>query len=137
MCFIQAPYLTPEWNRTSHAQTVFYTEHKCIPLHSMCLFNFYNCCNLKFKCTLHHFIPYFIGLSRDMEELLVEGLLLQVSVPEVQSLYHVILDQANSQHSDRCMSPSQGDSTNCDKHAQYTSQENRLPSHQVQTLVHK
>lgn len=99
----QAPYLTPEWNRTSHAQTVFYTEHKCIPLHS---------------------------LSRDMEELLVEGLILQVSVPEVQSLYHVILDQANSQHSDRCMSPSQGDSTNCDKHAQYTSQENRLPSHQ-------
>lgn len=29
---MQAPSLTPEWNRTSHAQTVFYTEQRCIPL---------------------------------------------------------------------------------------------------------
>ena len=28
----QAPYLTPEWNKTSLPQTVFYTEQKCIPL---------------------------------------------------------------------------------------------------------
>uniref|UniRef100_A0A3Q2G4C5 [histone H3]-trimethyl-L-lysine(4) demethylase n=1 Tax=Cyprinodon variegatus TaxID=28743 RepID=A0A3Q2G4C5_CYPVA len=36
----QAPCLTPEWNRTSHAQTVFYTEQRCIPLqgqNSLCI----------------------------------------------------------------------------------------------------
>uniref|UniRef100_A0A3B3V7T9 [histone H3]-trimethyl-L-lysine(4) demethylase n=1 Tax=Poecilia latipinna TaxID=48699 RepID=A0A3B3V7T9_9TELE len=32
----QAPCLTPEWNRTSHAQTVFYTEQRCIPLQGPC-----------------------------------------------------------------------------------------------------
>uniref|UniRef100_A0A8C9ZL38 [histone H3]-trimethyl-L-lysine(4) demethylase n=1 Tax=Sander lucioperca TaxID=283035 RepID=A0A8C9ZL38_SANLU len=58
----QAPCLTPEWNRTSHAQTVFYTEQRCIPLQ---------------------------GLSQDLEELIVEGLLLQVCLPEVQSLFHL------------------------------------------------
>uniref|UniRef100_A0A4W6E9R3 [histone H3]-trimethyl-L-lysine(4) demethylase n=1 Tax=Lates calcarifer TaxID=8187 RepID=A0A4W6E9R3_LATCA len=63
----QAPCLTPEWNRTSHAQTVFYTEQRCIPLQ---------------------------GLSQELEELMVEGLLLPVSLPEVQSLYHVLLDRA-------------------------------------------
>lgn len=36
MVLIQAPCLTPEWNRTSHAQTVFYTEQRCIPLHGQC-----------------------------------------------------------------------------------------------------
>ncbi|KAJ0064372.1 hypothetical protein NL108_006377, partial [Boleophthalmus pectinirostris] len=96
----QAPCLTPEWNRISHAQTVFYTEQKCIPLQ---------------------------GLSRDMEELLVEGLLLQVSVPEVQSLYHVLLDQAQNQLSDRLMSPTQTEPTDC-AHVQFTSQESSLPS---------
>lgn len=30
-CF-QAPCLTPEWTRTDHGQTVFYTEQRCIPL---------------------------------------------------------------------------------------------------------
>lgn len=93
----QAPCLTPEWNRTSHAQTVFYTEQRCIPLQ---------------------------GLSRDLEELMVEGLLLQVSLPEVQSLYHVLLDRASSQHTNRCMSPPQ------DKHMQFNSQGNNLPLNQ-------
>uniref|UniRef100_A0A8C6UEK1 [histone H3]-trimethyl-L-lysine(4) demethylase n=1 Tax=Neogobius melanostomus TaxID=47308 RepID=A0A8C6UEK1_9GOBI len=93
----QAPCLTPEWNRISHAQTVFYTEQKCIPLQ---------------------------GLSRDMEELLVEGLLLQVSVPEVQSLYHVLLDQSLSLSSDT-LTP-QTEPTDCEQ--QFTSQENPLPS---------
>ncbi|KAK7929105.1 hypothetical protein WMY93_005500 [Mugilogobius chulae] len=95
----QAPCLTPEWNRISHTQTVFYTEQKCIPLQ---------------------------GLSRDMEELLVEGLLLQVSVPEVHSLYQVLLDQAHNQLSDRLMS--QPEQTDCQTHAQFSSQENSLPS---------
>ncbi|XP_072305299.1 lysine-specific demethylase 5B-B isoform X1 [Eucyclogobius newberryi] len=103
----QAPCLTPEWNRISHAQTVFYTEQKCIPLQ---------------------------GLSRDMEELLVEGLLLQVSVPEVQSLYHVLLDQAHNQLSERLMSP-QTEPTDCDPHVQFTSQENSLPSPLVMEAI--
>uniref|UniRef100_A0A8C6P8X4 [histone H3]-trimethyl-L-lysine(4) demethylase n=1 Tax=Nothobranchius furzeri TaxID=105023 RepID=A0A8C6P8X4_NOTFU len=80
----QAPCLTPEWNRSSHAQTVFYTEQRCIPLQ---------------------------GLSSELEELMVEGLLLQVSLPQVQSLYHVLLDRASSQHTNRPTSPSQGEST--------------------------
>uniref|UniRef100_A0A3Q3KWN4 [histone H3]-trimethyl-L-lysine(4) demethylase n=1 Tax=Mastacembelus armatus TaxID=205130 RepID=A0A3Q3KWN4_9TELE len=64
----QAPCLTPELNRTHHAQTVFYTEQRCIPLQ---------------------------GLSRELDKLMVEGLLLQVSVPEVQSLYHILLEGFN------------------------------------------
>ncbi|XP_035513492.1 lysine-specific demethylase 5B-B isoform X1 [Morone saxatilis] len=99
----QAPCLTPEWNRTSHAQTVFYTEQRCIPLQ---------------------------GLSRDLEELMVEGLLLQVSLPEVQSLYHILLDRASSQHTNRCMSPTQDESTDCDQHMQFNSQGNNLPLNQ-------
>ncbi|XP_044207227.1 lysine-specific demethylase 5B-B isoform X1 [Thunnus albacares] len=98
----QAPCLTPEWNRTSHAQTVFYTEQRCIPLQ---------------------------GLSRELEELMVEGLLLQVSLPEVQSLYHVLLDRATSQHTTRCMSPPQDDS-DCDQHMQFNSQGKNLPLNQ-------
>ncbi|XP_059188294.1 lysine-specific demethylase 5B-B isoform X2 [Centropristis striata] len=99
----QAPCLTPEWNRTSHAQTVFYTEHRCIPLQ---------------------------GLSQDLEELMVEGLLLQVCLPEVQSLFHVLLDRASSQHLDRCMSPPQDESTDCDTHMQFNSQGNNQPLNQ-------
>uniref|UniRef100_A0A3B4AAF9 [histone H3]-trimethyl-L-lysine(4) demethylase n=1 Tax=Periophthalmus magnuspinnatus TaxID=409849 RepID=A0A3B4AAF9_9GOBI len=67
-------------------------------------------------------------LNRDMEELLVEGLLLQVSVPEVQSLYHVLLDQAQNQLSDRLMSPTQTEPTDTCAHVQFPSQENSLPS---------
>ncbi|XP_042347126.1 lysine-specific demethylase 5B-B isoform X1 [Plectropomus leopardus] len=99
----QAPCLTPEWNRTSHAQTVFYTEQRCIPLQ---------------------------GLSQDLEELMVEGLLLQVSLPEVQSLFHVLLERASSQHTSRCMSPPQDESADCDKHMQFNSQGNNLPLNQ-------
>uniref|UniRef100_UPI0037E7073C lysine-specific demethylase 5B-B isoform X2 n=1 Tax=Semicossyphus pulcher TaxID=241346 RepID=UPI0037E7073C len=99
----QAPCLTPEWNRTSHAQTVFYTEQRCIPLQ---------------------------GLSRDLEELMVDGLLLQVSLPEVQSLYHVLLHRASSQHTNRCMSPPQDESTDCDQHMQFNSQGKNLPLNQ-------
>uniref|UniRef100_A0A8C4HUM7 [histone H3]-trimethyl-L-lysine(4) demethylase n=1 Tax=Dicentrarchus labrax TaxID=13489 RepID=A0A8C4HUM7_DICLA len=79
--------------------TVFYTEQRCIPLQ---------------------------GLSRDLEELMVEGLLLQVSLPEVQSLFHILLDRASSQHTNRCMSPTQDESTDCDQHMQFNSQGNNL-----------
>ncbi|XP_075331269.1 lysine-specific demethylase 5B-B isoform X3 [Odontesthes bonariensis] len=99
----QAPCLTPEWNRTSHAQTVFYTEQRCIPLQ---------------------------GLSQELEELMVEGLLLQVSLPQVQSLYHVLLDRASSQHTNRCMSPPQEEDTDSDKHTQFISQGTNLPLNQ-------
>ncbi|XP_072223752.1 lysine-specific demethylase 5B-B isoform X2 [Leuresthes tenuis] len=99
----QAPCLTPEWNRTSHAQTVFYTEQRCIPLQ---------------------------GLSRELEELMVEGLLLQVSLPQVQSLYHVLLDRASSQHTNRCMSPPQEENTDSDKHTQFISQGTNMPLNQ-------
>ncbi|XP_028308362.1 lysine-specific demethylase 5B-B isoform X2 [Gouania willdenowi] len=74
----QAPCLTPEWNRTGHAHTVFYTEQRCIQLQ---------------------------GLSPDLEQLMVEGLLLQVSLPEVQTLYRVLLNRANRRHTDKCASP--------------------------------
>uniref|UniRef100_A0A667YCZ5 [histone H3]-trimethyl-L-lysine(4) demethylase n=1 Tax=Myripristis murdjan TaxID=586833 RepID=A0A667YCZ5_9TELE len=83
------------WNRTSHAQTVFYTEQRCIPLQ---------------------------GLSRELEELMVEGLLLQVSLPETQSLYHALLNRVTTHHTNGCMSPSQDNSTDCDKYMQYNSQ---------------
>uniref|UniRef100_A0A8C8GVH2 [histone H3]-trimethyl-L-lysine(4) demethylase n=1 Tax=Oncorhynchus tshawytscha TaxID=74940 RepID=A0A8C8GVH2_ONCTS len=51
--------------KTSHDQMVFYTEQRCIPLQ---------------------------GLSVELEELMVEGLLLQVSLPEITQLYHVLLN---------------------------------------------
>ncbi|PWA31798.1 hypothetical protein CCH79_00006511 [Gambusia affinis] len=91
----QAPCLTPEWNRTSHAQTVFYTEQRCIPLQ---------------------------GLNCELEELMVEGLLLQVSLPQVQSLYHILLDRANNQHSNRAASPAQEEPSEHSKHVQFISQ---------------
>ncbi|XP_061760007.1 lysine-specific demethylase 5B-B isoform X2 [Nerophis ophidion] len=91
----QAPYLTPEWNKTNPAQTVFYTEQRCIPLQ---------------------------GLSHELEELMVEGLLLQVSIPEVQTLYHVLLERATSQFTNTCMSPRQDDPMDCDQRIQFNSQ---------------
>ncbi|XP_040049420.2 lysine-specific demethylase 5B-B isoform X2 [Gasterosteus aculeatus] len=93
----QAPCLTPEWNRTSHNQTVFYTEQRCIPLQ---------------------------GLSHDLEELMVEGLLLQVCLPEVQSLFHVLLDRASSQHANRCPSPRQDKAADCEEHMPFNSGKN-------------
>lgn len=75
------------------------------------------------------------GLSRDLEELMVEGLLLQVSLPEIQSLYHVLLDRANSQHTNRCMSPPQDKSADCDTHMQFNSQGKSQPLDQVQTFT--
>ncbi|KAL6119370.1 kdm5b [Pungitius sinensis] len=93
----QAPCLTPEWNRTSHNQTVFYTEQRCIPLQ---------------------------GLSHDLEELMVEGLLLQVCLPEVQSLFHVLLDRASSQHTSRCLSPPQSEAADCEEHMPFNSGKN-------------
>ncbi|KAJ8386387.1 hypothetical protein AAFF_G00170920 [Aldrovandia affinis] len=60
-CPGSAPCAAQEWNRTGPSQTHFYTEQRCIPLQ---------------------------GLSPELEELMVEGLLLQVTLPEIQPLYH-------------------------------------------------
>uniref|UniRef100_A0A8C7VCP3 [histone H3]-trimethyl-L-lysine(4) demethylase n=1 Tax=Oncorhynchus mykiss TaxID=8022 RepID=A0A8C7VCP3_ONCMY len=57
--------------KTSHDQMVFYTEQRCIPL------------------------P---GLSVELEELMVEGLLLQVSLPEITQLYHALLNGLGTHH---------------------------------------
>ncbi|XP_077566727.1 lysine-specific demethylase 5B-B isoform X2 [Stigmatopora nigra] len=95
----QAPCLTPEWNRTNHAQTVFYTEQRCIPLQ---------------------------GLNEDLEELMVEGLLLQVSVPEVQALHRILLDRSTSKLTNSCLSPARDDSLDNDKHVHYHSQGKNL-----------
>lgn len=75
------------------------------------------------------------GLKLDLEELIVEGLLLQVSLPEVQNLYHVLLDRASSLHTNRCMSPPQEESTDSDTHMQFNSQGNNLPLNQVQPFI--
>ncbi|KAK0153626.1 Lysine-specific demethylase 5B-B [Merluccius polli] len=95
----QAPYLTPEWNKTSHSQTVFYTEQKCIPLQ---------------------------GLSRELEELMVEGLVLPVSLPETQDLYHVLMHRPQDQPPPGCLSPPQDDSSDCNKHIQFNTQGTNL-----------
>uniref|UniRef100_A0A8C6P7H2 [histone H3]-trimethyl-L-lysine(4) demethylase n=1 Tax=Nothobranchius furzeri TaxID=105023 RepID=A0A8C6P7H2_NOTFU len=129
-----APCLTPEWNRSSHAQTVFYTEQRCIPLQGQC------CLSLSTECLLLLFYTKLIsvcstGLSSELEELMVEGLLLQVSLPQVQSLYHVLLDRASSQHTNRPTSPSQGESTACDQHMQSVSQGTNIPLNQVKTWM--
>lgn len=62
------------------------------------------------------------GLSWDLEELIVEGLLLQVSLPEVQNLYHALLDRTSSWHP----------KTDCDEDMQFNSQEINQPVDQVQ-----
>lgn len=68
------------------------------------------------------------GLSQDLDELMVEGLLLQVSLPEVQNLYSILLDRVSSLHTDRCTSPPQTEPTDCSPHIHFNSQGN---NHQV------
>lgn len=40
------------------------------------------------------------GLSKELEQLMVEGLLLQVTLPETQKLYHVLLHRLSAQAAD-------------------------------------
>uniref|UniRef100_A0A8C8DDV1 [histone H3]-trimethyl-L-lysine(4) demethylase n=1 Tax=Oncorhynchus tshawytscha TaxID=74940 RepID=A0A8C8DDV1_ONCTS len=61
----------PSFELTTHDQMVFYTEQRCIPLQD---------------------------LSVELEELMVEGLLLQVSLPEITQLYHVLLNGLKTHH---------------------------------------
>lgn len=62
---------------------------------------------------------------------MVEGLLLQVSLPEVQNLYNVLLDRVGSLHTDRCTSPPPAEPTDCSPHMHFNSQGN---NHQVHCL---
>ncbi|CAB1336535.1 unnamed protein product [Coregonus sp. 'balchen'] len=94
------PCLTPEWNRTSHDQMVFYTEQRCIPLQ---------------------------GLSVELEELMVEGLLLQVSLPEITQLYHVLLNGLRTHHTNGRTSQQDDDPSDCDKRKQCNSQGRSSP----------
>ncbi|KAI1893098.1 hypothetical protein AGOR_G00140400 [Albula goreensis] len=70
--------LTQEWNRTGQPPTAFYTEQPFIPLQ---------------------------GLDAELEELMVEGLLLQVSLPEIRELYHILLNGLTTQATHSCPSP--------------------------------
>lgn len=133
MFCIQAPCLTPEWNRTSHGQTVFYTEHRCIPLQGQCHLRYFILAAPVHCRSLFLTIFCATGLSQDLEELMVEGLLLQVSLPEVLNLYHVLLDRTSSQHTNRFTSPPRDELADCDTHGQFNSQGNDLPLDQVQT----
>lgn len=65
---------------------------------------------------------------------MVEGLLLQVCLPEVQSLFHVLLDRASSQHANRCPSPRQDKAADCEEHMPFNSGKNP-PANQVLTLT--
>uniref|UniRef100_A0A8C7JDX4 [histone H3]-trimethyl-L-lysine(4) demethylase n=1 Tax=Oncorhynchus kisutch TaxID=8019 RepID=A0A8C7JDX4_ONCKI len=92
------PCLTPEWNRTSHDQMVFYTEQRCIPLQ---------------------------GLSVELEELMVEGLLLQVSLPEITQLYHVLLNGLGTHHTHGRTSQQEDDPSDGDKRKQFNGAEKK------------
>uniref|UniRef100_A0A4W4DZE5 [histone H3]-trimethyl-L-lysine(4) demethylase n=1 Tax=Electrophorus electricus TaxID=8005 RepID=A0A4W4DZE5_ELEEL len=85
-----------DWNRCSQEQTVFYTEQPCISLQ---------------------------GLSAELEELMVEGLLLQVSLPEVEQLYTLLLKGPPAEHSSQLTHSAH----HSPQHASYNSQENTAP----------
>lgn len=62
---------------------------------------------------------------------MVEGLLLPVFMPEVQSLHRMLLDRAFN----RCMSPLQDESTDCDTHTQFNSQGTNVLLKQVKLCL--
>ena len=65
---------------------------------------------------------------------MVEGLLLQVSLPEIPSLHHMLLNQASlsfrTQHTGGNML-SQDDPSECDNHKQCKSQGKNQPQNEV------
>uniref|UniRef100_A0A8C7QUZ4 [histone H3]-trimethyl-L-lysine(4) demethylase n=1 Tax=Oncorhynchus mykiss TaxID=8022 RepID=A0A8C7QUZ4_ONCMY len=73
--------------KTTHDQMVFYTEQRCIPLQG----------------------------HVELEELMVEGLLLQVSLPEITQLYHVLLNGLKTHHTNERTSLQDDDPSDCDK----------------------
>ncbi|XP_058246004.1 lysine-specific demethylase 5B-B isoform X1 [Hemibagrus wyckioides] len=85
-----------DWNKCSQEQSVFYIEQRCIPLQ---------------------------GLSTELEELMVEGLLLQVSLPETQQLYMLLLNGPPAQGSPQHTHPA----TDSPQHTSFPTQEHTSP----------
>uniref|UniRef100_A0A4W5KGB1 [histone H3]-trimethyl-L-lysine(4) demethylase n=1 Tax=Hucho hucho TaxID=62062 RepID=A0A4W5KGB1_9TELE len=82
----------------------------------------------KVSCT-HYFLHEQPGvccaaadLSVELEELMVEGLLLQVSLPEITQLYHVLLNGLRTHHTNGRTSLQDDDPSDCDKLKQCNSQ---------------
>ncbi|XP_047678870.1 lysine-specific demethylase 5B-B isoform X4 [Tachysurus fulvidraco] len=92
-----------DWNKYNQEQSVFYIEQRCIPL----------------QC-----------LSTELEELMVEGLLLQVSLPETQQLYMLLLKGPPAQCSPGHTHPA----TDSPQHTSYSTQEH-TSSHKEKDLV--
>lgn len=85
-----------DWNKCSREQSVFYIEQRCIPLQ---------------------------GLRTDLEKLIVEGLLLQVSLPETQQLYMLLLNGPPAQ----CCPEHTHPATDSPQHTPYQTQEHTSP----------
>ena len=66
---------------------------------------------------------------------MVEGLLLPVSLPETQDLYHVLLQRPLSPPPAGCLSPPLDDSSDCTEHLQLSSQEKTLSWAEVRQPV--
>uniref|UniRef100_A0A4W4DZ33 [histone H3]-trimethyl-L-lysine(4) demethylase n=1 Tax=Electrophorus electricus TaxID=8005 RepID=A0A4W4DZ33_ELEEL len=66
-------------------------------------------------------------LSAELEELMVEGLLLQVSLPEVEQLYTLLLKGPPAEHSSQLTHSAH----HSPQHASYNSQENTAPHREV------
>ena len=67
---------------------------------------------------------------------MVEGLLLQVSVPEIPSLYYILLNGLRTQHTGGNML-SQDDPSECDNHKQCKSQGRNQPQNEVSERAEK
>ncbi|XP_066499718.1 lysine-specific demethylase 5B-B isoform X2 [Hoplias malabaricus] len=93
-----------DWSRGNQEQSVFYTEQHCIPLQ---------------------------GLSAEMEELMVEGLLLQVSLPETEQLYKLLLNGPPVQRSPQRTHSEQ----HSQQHTPYHSQEHTSPHRETDAVT--
>lgn len=76
------------------------------------------------------------GLSVELEELMVEGLLLQVSLPEITQLYHVLLNGLGTHHTHGRTSQQEDDPSGCDKRKQCNSQGRSSPQKEVCVCEH-
>uniref|UniRef100_A0A4W5NKB9 [histone H3]-trimethyl-L-lysine(4) demethylase n=1 Tax=Hucho hucho TaxID=62062 RepID=A0A4W5NKB9_9TELE len=74
---------------------------------------------------------YLSILNVELEELMVEGLLLQVSLPEITQLYHVLLNGLGTHHTNRRTSQQDDDPSDCDKRKQCNSQGRSSPKKEV------
>lgn len=80
---------------------------------------------------------YPAGLEAELEELMVEGLLLQVSLPEIQQLYRVLLNRLRTHPINGRTSPQDDDPSDCDSRKQCNSQGKNLPQKEVTMILPK